>query len=38
MAFGILGALPGNDIRIDDPACVTVSFPTFWDTLTAVRA
>lgn len=30
MAFGILAALPGNDITIDDPACVDVSFPSFW--------
>ncbi|HEX9106315.1 MAG TPA: 3-phosphoshikimate 1-carboxyvinyltransferase [Longimicrobiales bacterium] len=33
MAFGVLGALPGNDIRLDDPACVAVSFPGFWDVL-----
>lgn len=33
MAFGILGALPGNDIVIDDPACVAVSYPAFWDDL-----
>lgn len=30
MAFGILSALPDSDIEIDDPACVDVSFPTFW--------
>ena len=30
MAFGILGAVPGNRITIDDPACVSVSYPTFW--------
>lgn len=30
MAFGILGALPGNEIELDDPACVAVSFPDFW--------
>ena len=30
MAFGILAALPGNDIVLDDPACVEVSFPSFW--------
>jgi len=30
MAFGILAALPDNDIGIDDPACVDVSFPSFW--------
>jgi 3-phosphoshikimate 1-carboxyvinyltransferase len=33
MAFGVLGALPGNRIEIDDPACVDVSFPGFWDML-----
>lgn len=33
MAFGILAALPGNDIVIDDPACVEVSFPSFWRAL-----
>ena len=33
MAFGILAALPGNDITIDDPACVAVSYPGFWDDL-----
>lgn len=33
MAFGILAALPGNNILIDDPACVEVSFPTFWHEL-----
>jgi 3-phosphoshikimate 1-carboxyvinyltransferase len=30
MAFGILGALPGNTITIDDPGCVAVSYPGFW--------
>ena len=36
MAFGVLGALPGNDITIDDPAAVEVSFPGFWDALEQV--
>jgi 3-phosphoshikimate 1-carboxyvinyltransferase len=36
MAFGILGALPGNEIEIDDPACVAVSYPAFWSHLSAV--
>ena len=36
MAFGVLGALPGNDIQIDDPACVAVSYPGFWDDLARV--
>jgi 3-phosphoshikimate 1-carboxyvinyltransferase len=30
MAFAILGVLPGNEIVVDDPACVDVSFPSFW--------
>ena len=33
MAFGVLAKLPGNDIRIDDPACVAVSYPDFWNDL-----
>jgi 3-phosphoshikimate 1-carboxyvinyltransferase len=36
MAFGVLGALPGNRIEVDDPACVAVSFPTFWEELRRV--
>jgi 3-phosphoshikimate 1-carboxyvinyltransferase len=35
MAFGVLGALPGNDIVVDDPACVAVSYPDFWRDLAA---
>src|SRR5690606_35356403 len=35
MAFGVLGALPGNDIEIDDPGAADVSFPGFWETLRA---
>ena len=31
MAFGVLAALPGNAIEIDDPACVAVSYPGFWN-------
>ncbi|MBI1808794.1 MAG: 3-phosphoshikimate 1-carboxyvinyltransferase [Gemmatimonadetes bacterium] len=38
MAFGVLGALPGNQIEIDDPDCVAVSYPTFWSDLSRVRA
>jgi len=37
MSFGILGALPGNEIAIDDPQCVAVSFPGFWTELDRVR-
>jgi cytidylate kinase len=37
MAFGVLGALPGNEIEIDEPAVASVSFPGFWDLLEHVR-
>ena len=37
MAFGVLGALPGSAIEIDDRACVDVSFPGFWQLLQRVR-
>ena len=33
MAFGVLGALPGNRITIDDRECVDISYPGFWDDL-----
>ncbi|MEX2182288.1 MAG: 3-phosphoshikimate 1-carboxyvinyltransferase [Gemmatimonadaceae bacterium] len=33
MAFGVLAGLPGNAITLDDPSCVAVSYPTFWDDL-----
>ncbi|HEX2722020.1 MAG TPA: 3-phosphoshikimate 1-carboxyvinyltransferase [Gemmatimonadaceae bacterium] len=33
MAFGILGALPGNSIAIDDKRCVDISYPGFWTDL-----
>ena len=36
MAFGVLGALPGNEIDIDDPDCVAVSYPEFWSHLSMV--
>jgi 3-phosphoshikimate 1-carboxyvinyltransferase len=35
MAFGVLGALPGSAVAIDDRACVDVSYPTFWAHLAA---
>ena len=31
MAFGVLGALPGNAIEVEDPALAEVSFPGFWE-------
>jgi 3-phosphoshikimate 1-carboxyvinyltransferase len=37
MAFGILGALSGNTITLDDPDCVSVSYPGFWTDLTRVQ-
>ena len=36
MAFGVLGALRGNAIDVDDRACVAVSYPGFWDDLKRV--
>lgn len=33
MAFGVLGALPRNRVRVDDRACADVSFPGFWSLL-----
>jgi 3-phosphoshikimate 1-carboxyvinyltransferase len=36
MAFGVLGAIPGNDITVDDPDCCAVSFPDFWEQLARV--
>jgi 3-phosphoshikimate 1-carboxyvinyltransferase len=36
MAFGVLGALPGNEIAIDDRDCVAVSYPGFWSDLARV--
>jgi 3-phosphoshikimate 1-carboxyvinyltransferase len=38
MAFGVLGALPGNEISIDDRECVAVSYPGFWSDLGRVTA
>lgn len=36
MAFGVLGASRGVDIRIDTPSCVAVSYPGFWSDLERV--
>ena len=38
MAFGILSALPGNGIAIDDRDCVAVSYPDFWTDLARVTS
>ena len=37
MAFGVLDATPGCDVRVDDPAVADVSFPGFWELLARVR-
>ena len=36
MSFGVLGAVPGNEIEIDDTHCVAVSYPDFWADLANV--
>jgi 3-phosphoshikimate 1-carboxyvinyltransferase len=36
MAFGVLAALPGNEIAIDDRECAVVSYPDFWRDLDRV--
>ena len=33
MAFGVLGALAGHRVDIDDPGAADVSFPGFWSLL-----
>jgi 3-phosphoshikimate 1-carboxyvinyltransferase len=33
MAFGVLGALPGNEIQVEDPEVADVSYPGFWTLL-----
>jgi len=38
MAFGVLGCVPGNEIRIDDRDCVAVSYPGFWQDLKTVTS
>lgn len=38
MAFGVLGALPGNRIGIAEPEVVDVSFPGFWELLARVAS
>lgn len=36
LSFGVLGAATGGHITVDDPSCVTVSFPGFWETLASL--
>jgi 3-phosphoshikimate 1-carboxyvinyltransferase len=38
MAFGVLGALPGNEIRVRGREVADVSFPGFWELLARLRA
>ncbi len=38
MAFGVLGATPGCELRIDDREVADVSFPGFWDSLARASA
>ena len=38
MAFGVLGALPGNQIEIEGADVADVSFPGFWGMLEDVAA
>lgn len=33
MAFAVAGLLAGGETQLDDPACVSVSFPSFFQTL-----
>jgi 3-phosphoshikimate 1-carboxyvinyltransferase len=33
MAFGVLGALPGNRVEVDEPEAAEISFPGFWGRL-----
>ena len=37
MAFGVLAALPGNAVTVDDRDCVAVSYPGFWVDLDRVQ-
>ena len=37
MSFGVLAALPGSSIDIDDPDCVSVSYPGFWNDLKSLH-
>jgi len=37
MSFGIIGALHGNAIEVDEPECVAVSYPRFWTDLATLR-
>jgi 3-phosphoshikimate 1-carboxyvinyltransferase len=36
MAFAVLGAASGNGIQVDNPGCVSISYPGFWAELRAL--
>lgn len=36
MSFGVLAATTGGAVTVDDPGAVEVSFPDFWDVLSAL--
>ncbi|MEX2472129.1 MAG: 3-phosphoshikimate 1-carboxyvinyltransferase [Gemmatimonadota bacterium] len=38
MAFGVLAALPGNRVEIDDPGAAGVSFPGFWELMGGIAS
>lgn len=38
MAFGLLRAVPGSDVVVDDRECVDVSYPSFWSDLERIAA
>lgn len=38
MAFGVLARRTGNEITVDDPGCVAVSYPGFWQDLERVAS
>jgi 3-phosphoshikimate 1-carboxyvinyltransferase len=38
MAFGVLGAVGGNEIEVDDRGAADVSFPGFWSLLDRLTA
>jgi 3-phosphoshikimate 1-carboxyvinyltransferase len=35
-AFDVLGSLPGNEIAVDDRACVGISYSALWRELSLV--
>ena len=37
MAFGVLGTIPGADVRLSERASVAISYPRFFDDLRSIR-